>query len=261
MPAKREGIHIGIGSPGPLDPNAGIIFKAPNLHGWTDIPLEARLEERLGCTVHLGNDANLAALGEWKFGAGKGSSHMVYLTISTGIGGGVIVDDQLLLGSRGLAAELGHITMQPDGARCGCGIKGHIEALASGTAIARKANERLQKGAKSTLQNILKEKGTVNAVDVGVAAANDDVFALNLISETGSLLGHFLADLAHVFNPETFVLGGGVSQLGDMLFKPIRASFEEHLMDPAYAENVHILPAALGDDAGLVGAMVLANQP
>jgi glucokinase len=260
MPADPAGIHIGIGSPGPLDPNAGIIFKAPNLLGWTDIPLKARLEEKLGCTVHLGNDANVAALGEWKFGAGKGSAHMIYLTISTGIGGGVIVDNQLLLGTRGLAAELGHITMQPRGARCGCGIQGHIEAIASGTAIARKANERLQNGVESVLRHIFDEKGKVSAVDVGEAAARNDAFALDLISETGSLLGHFLADLAHIFNPETFVLGGGVSQLGDLLFQPIQTSFENHLMDPAYAESVSILPAALGDDAGLVGAMVLASQ-
>jgi len=260
MPKNAEGIRVGIGSPGPLDPNEGIIYKAPNLRGWTDVPLKARLEERLDCPVFLGNDANVAALGEWKFGAGKGASHLIYLTISTGIGGGVIIDNRLLLGARGLAGELGHITLERDGATCGCGQQGHIEALASGTAIARKANESLRAGAQSSLRAIYEVDEAVTAKAIGEAARNNDQFALALISEAGELIGHLLADLAHTFNPQIFVLGGGVSQLGTLLFDPVKLSFENHVMDPAYCEQVRIVPAALGDDAGLVGAMVLANQ-
>jgi glucokinase len=260
MPENRIGIRVGIGSPGPLDPSAGIVFKAPNLLGWTNIPLKEKLEARLNCPVRLGNDANVAALGEWKFGAGEGSDHMVYLTISTGIGGGVIVDNQLLLGARGLAAELGHITIQPNGAMCACGIQGHIEALASGTAIARSANEQLRTGAESSLQETFAVSGEVTAVDVGEAARSGDRLALEIISNAGKLIGHLLADLAHIFNPQRFVLGGGVSMMGEILFKPVKTSFAAHLMDPVYGDQVRILPAALGDDAGLVGAMVLANQ-
>jgi glucokinase len=260
MPENRKGIRIGIGSPGPIDPHAGIIYKAPNLMGWTDIPLKAKLESRLQRPVHLGNDANVAALGEWKFGSGKGTAHMIYLTISTGIGGGVIVNNQLLLGSRGLAAELGHITVQPGGAKCGCGRYGHIEALASGTAIARIATERIRAGAETSLRELFKRTGEVSAVDIGEAAQQGDEFALDIISDAGRLIGHLLADLAHIFNPQAFILGGGVSQLGDLLFDPVKASFQDHLMDVVYSEQVQILPASLGDDAGLVGAMVLADQ-
>lgn len=260
MPPGQSGIPVGIGSPGPLDPVKGIIYKAPNLVGWTDIPLKQAVEDRLDCEVFLGNDANVAALGEWKFGAGRGSSHMIYLTISTGIGGGVIVNDALLLGSRGLAAELGHITVQPDGPKCGCGIRGHIEALASGTAIARRAMSAIQEGAESELKAILEDGREITAAEVGAAAEGGDEFARGLIADAGTLIGHLLSDLAHIFNPQTYVLGGGVTQTGALLFDPIEKSFEAHLMDPAYARGVQILPAALGDDAGLVGAMVLANQ-
>ncbi|MGD8633039.1 MAG: ROK family protein [Anaerolineales bacterium] len=260
MPDSREGIQIGIGTPGPLDPVSGTVFKAPNLPGWTDIPLKSQLEEKLGCPVHLGNDANVAALGEWKFGAGRGSSHMIYLTISTGIGGGVIVDNQLLLGADGLAGELGHITVKPGGAPCGCGGRGHIEAEASGTAIARKAKQGILAGEETALKEIFDRKGKITSIDVGEAAKHGDDFALDLIAEAGNLLGHLLADLAHIFNPQTFVLGGGVSQLGDLLFNPVKSSFRENVMDPAYCEQVRIVPPMLGDDAGLVGAMVLVNQ-
>lgn len=260
MPEKRDGIQIGIGTPGPLDPTTGIVYKAPNLVGWTDIALKSRLEEQLGCPVQLGNDANVAALGEWKFGAGQGTAHMIYLTISTGIGGGVIVNNRLLLGAHGLAAELGHITVKPGGERCGCGGRGHIEAEASGTAIARKAMAGIDAGVVTMLKERLDRSGAISAVDVGEAAEEGDRFALELIAETGDLLGLLLADLAHVFNPQAFVLGGGVSQLGDLLFNPVRNSFEKYVMDPAYSEDVLVVPPLLGDDAGLVGAMVLVNQ-
>jgi glucokinase len=259
-PSDLAGIRVGIASPGPLDPLEGIIFKAPNLIGWTDIPLKQLVEDRLNCEVFLGNDANVAALGEWKFGAGRGSSHMIYLTISTGIGGGVIVNDQLLLGSRGLAAELGHITVQPDGPQCGCGIHGHIEALASGTAIARRAMRAVQDGAETDLEAIYEARGEITAAEVGAAAEAGDEFAISLITNAGKLIGHLLSDLAHIFNTQTFVLGGGVAQIGALLFDPIEKSFGNHLMDPAYGDGVQILPAALGDDAGLVGAMVLATR-
>jgi len=128
------GMRIGLGAPGPLDPKRGLVIEAPNLPGWVNIPLRDRLEQHFECPVALGNDANLAGLGEWRHGAGRGAHNLLYLTLSTGIGGGVIVDNRLLVGAHGLAAELGHMTVRPDGPLCGCGQRGHLEAVASGEA-------------------------------------------------------------------------------------------------------------------------------
>jgi len=128
------GMRIGLGAPGPLDPKRGLVIEAPNLPGWVNIPLRDRLEQHFECPVALGNDANLAGLGEWRHGAGRGAHNLLYLTLSTGIGGGVIVDNRLLVGAHGLAAELGHMTVRPDGPLCGCGQRGHLEAVASGPA-------------------------------------------------------------------------------------------------------------------------------
>ncbi len=260
LPRERDGLRIGIGAPGPLDPFQGIILSAPNLPGWTHIHLKDELEKRLGVTILLGNDANMAALGEWRFGSGRGTKNMVYLTIGTGIGGGVITDGHLLLGAHGLAAELGHLTLDPLGPRCNCGQRGHIEALASGTAISERATDKLRAGAVSALQEVLSNQGFVTARDVGSAAAEGDKFSLEIIGFAASALGHHLADLAHVFNPEIFVLGGGVSSMGTLLFEPLEISLREHIMDNAYLQDLRISPAELGDDAGLVGAMTLAAQ-
>jgi glucokinase len=260
LPRDRDGLRIAIGAPGPLDPYQGIILHAPNLQGWTNIPLKEELETRLGLTVLLGNDANLAALGEWKFGAGRGTNHLIYLTISTGIGGGVITNGKLLLGARGLAAELGHVTLDLRGPRCSCGQLGHIEALASGTAIAERAAVELQAGRTSSLQEVLITQGKLSASDVGRAAQDGDGLALEIIDSAACFLGHHLADLTHVFNPEVIVLGGGVSALGSLLFEPMQRSLHEHIMDDAYLLDLRISPAELGDDAGLVGAMTLATQ-
>jgi glucokinase len=260
MPDDLQGVKIGIAAPGPLNPDEGVIHSSPNLAGWKNIPLRQQLAKEFGCPVFLGNDANLAALGEWRHGAGVGTAHMIYLTISTGIGGGVISHGRLLTGSRGLAAELGHMTIRSDGPRCGCGIAGHIEAAAAGPAIARRAQERLRAGETSSLKALLDERGSVTPIEIAEAAKGGDQLSIAVFSEAGHLIGHHLANLAHVFNPEMFVLGGGVASIGDLLFEPIRQSLQAHVMDPVYLENLVLVPAALGDDAGLVGAMVLAEQ-
>jgi len=260
VPKGAVDLRIGIAAPGPLDPRTGVILSAPNLSGWTNIPLRDQLSEHFGVPVFLGNDANAAALAEWRFGAGQGTGNMIYLTISTGIGGGVIADGRLLLGAHGLAGELGHITMDLNGPTCGCGIKGHIEAIAAGPALARNATAQLEAGQLSTLKETLSAQGKITSIDIGKAAQAGDELALSVIEEAGLLIGHHLGDLAHIFNPEVFILGGGVSLLGDLIFEPIKRSLREHVMDPAYLDGVRVLPAALGDDAGLVGAMVLASQ-
>jgi glucokinase len=260
MPEGHADTRIGIAAPGPLNPEKGVIHSAPNLPGWVDIPLRQIISDAFSCPVSLGNDANLAALGEWRHGAGVGTRHMIYLTISTGIGGGIISHDRLLTGSQGLAAELGHMTVIPDGALCGCGIHGHIEAVAAGPAIARSAIRRLETGEASALLQPYRDGESITTVQIAQAAADGDKLALEVLAEASQLIGHHLANLAHAFNPELFVLGGGVSSIGDLFFEPLRESLAMHVMDPAYMDGLRVVPAALGDDAGLIGAMVQADQ-
>jgi glucokinase len=254
-PEDRAGLRVGVGAPGPLDPRSGVVFEAPNLLGWIDIPLRDRLQNPLGCPVAIGNDANLAGLGEWRHGAGRGARDLVYLTISTGVGGGVICNGELLVGTRGIAAELGHVLVAPDGPRCGCGQRGHLEAVASGPAIARRAQAIVDEGVETVLAQ---HDGQLTAGVVGRAAQAGDAVAREVFDQAAEYLGIGLAVFAHMLNPEIFILGGGVSQVGPLLFDPARDSLERHVLSDSYLENLRIVPASLGDDAGLIGAMTLA---
>lgn len=249
---------IGVGVPGPLDPVEGVVLEAPNLPGWEGFPLKERLEREFGRPVAVGNDANVAALGEWKHGAGRGASHMIYVTVSTGIGGGVISDGRLLLGSRGLAGEVGHILAEKDGPPCGCGQLGHLEAVASGPSMARRFRSLVEKGRPSSLAKAAMD-GSVTAVEIGQAAQAGDLLSIETIRDTARILGHNFTSLIHLFNPEVIVVGGGVSEIGDLLLDPLRASIEDHIMHPSYLEGFALRRATLGDNAGLVGAMVLAR--
>ncbi|MGD8760585.1 MAG: ROK family protein [Anaerolineales bacterium] len=257
LPSSAEGLRIGIGAPGPLDPQRGVILETPNLPGWINVPVKDRLANHFGCTVAVGNDASLAALGEWRFGAGRGSQNMLYLTISTGIGGGAIVDGRPLLGALGLGAELGHMTVEPEGPLCGCGQRGHLEAVASGLAIARRAHDRVAAGEESSLANALQESGRLTAKHVAQAAQQGDRLAREEMTRAAEAIGKHLASLVHAFNPEVIVLGGGVTQAGPLFLDPIEKTLLSHLMHRAFAEDLRLLPAALGDDAGLIGAMIL----
>jgi glucokinase len=255
-----DDIRIGLGAPGPIDPRHGIVIEAPNLPGWLNIPLRDHLEQHFECPVAVGNDANLAALAEWRHGAGRGAHNLLYLTLSTGIGGGVIADDHLLVGARGMATELGHMVVQPDGPLCGCGKRGHLEALAAGPAIARRVRERLKAGARSSLRSRLAGGATLSAQDVGEAALAGDALAREVVAEAGEMIGLHLANLVHAFNPEVIVLGGGVSRIGAPIFAAIARSLEAQVMNPSYLDGLRLEPAALGDDVGLIGAMVLARE-
>lgn len=254
---------VGIAVPGPTDPYQGVVLKAPNIPGWINIPLQQVMEQRLGRRVFLGNDANLAALGEWKFGAGRGHQDVLYLTISTGIGGGVISAGRMLLGVRGLAAEVGHMGVDPNGPLCGCGQRGHIEALASGTAITKTARALLREG-KGAGSNVLAlaggDMGQVTSAVVGQAAQAGDEFARSLIAEAGSMLGQAVASMMHAYNPSIIIFGGGVSMLGDLLLEPARQAVRRYAMSEAYWENCPLVVAALGDDAGLIGAGALVME-
>jgi glucokinase len=254
-PHGDEVLGIAVAAPGPTDPFEGVIFEAPNIPGWVNLPLRQHLQGRFGVPVAVGNDANLAALGEWKFGAGRGHHHLIYITVSTGIGGGVIVDDQLLLGVRGLAAEMGHITVIPEGPLCGCGQRGHLEAVASGPAIARWVEEEIQQGVPS----ILAAGKPISAKDVSAAAKKGDELARAALARAGDYLGVAVADYLHIFNPSAVIIGGGVIQSGPYLLDPLRSALHEHILSPQYLENLTLATAALGDEVGLMGALALAQ--
>jgi len=253
--AEDETINaVGIAAPGPLDPKTGVILAAPNLPEWTGISVTEMVQKEIGVPAFLGNDANLAAVGEWRFGAGKGHHHLIYLTISTGIGGGVICDDHLLLGYQGLGAELGHVIILPDGPMCGCGQRGHLEAISSGTGIAAYFAEQLANGRQSVLS------GKPDARAISQAAREGDALAEETFERAGHYLGLALANYLAIFNPSIVIFGGGVSQVGGLLFDPMRKVMCESVLSEHYLEDLVITRTALGDNAGLYGALALARD-
>lgn len=260
--AKRIGIAaIVVGVPGPLDSRTGVIINAPNLPGFLDVPVAGIVARAFSLPVYVANDANLAALGEHRFGAGRGAADMVYITVSTGIGGGVITDGKLLLGHRGLAGEIGHMTIDLDGPMCNCGNRGCLEAMASGTAIARCAREALEAGVVSILPELTpsRDPAEIDARIVAEGAIRGDRLARTIIERAGTLIGVGVASLLSLFNPERVVIGGGVSQTGNLLFDAIRSEVRARVQ-AAFIRDVGIVPAELGDNAGLLGGLVLEEQ-
>ena len=250
---------VGVGAPGPLNPRTGVVI-APYNVPFRNFPLRDVLQEALGLPVHLGHDATLAALAEWKYGAGRGYDEVLYLTISTGIGAGVISGGRLLQGKDGFAAEAGHILADPDGPLCTCGQRGHLEAMANGAAIARSAVAQLKAGAYSILPELVGgDLARVTAASVGQAAGAGDSLARGVLAEAGHLIGRTVADLLHLFNSAIVIFGGGVSQTGEFLLGPIREAVRRYTISPAYWEGVPIVQAELGEDAGLLGALALAS--
>jgi glucokinase len=255
-PADYKVQSIAAACPGPMDPINGIIVSAPNIPEWNYFPMQEYLISKFDVPVSLNNDANLAAYGEWHFGAGKGYSDLIYLTISTGIGGGIILDNQLYIGAGGFAAELGHTTVIHQGPICSCGQTGHLEAIASGPSIVRWVKSKLE-------DESLKEhfpEGELTAKLVSDAAEKGNELAIAAYERAGKYIGIAIADFLHIFNIKTVIIGGGVSRAGDILFDPIRKSVEESVMSEVYLEDLQILPALLGDDSGLMGALVLSRE-
>ncbi len=251
---------IGVGAPGPLDPWTGEIFSPPNLLSFAGLPLRDRLRSLFHVPVYVGNDANLAALAEWRYGAARGHRHVVYLTISTGIGGGVIIDDRLLLGVSGLAAELGHMSIDYNGRPDKCGNLGCLEALASGPAMRRRAIERLEAGEVSLLHRMV--GGDVSQVSVELlrtAAEAGDALARSVIHDAAEAIGFGVISFLHLFNPSIVVIGGGVTNLGGRLFDPARAIVDRHLMDQRFLAP--IVEAELKENVGLLGGLALALDP
>lgn len=247
---------LGIGSPGPLNPHTGVILSPPNLPGWDCIPLKERLQQDLGLPVYLNNDANAAVLAEYLYGSGKGVRNLVYMTISTGIGGGIILDGRLLLGEDGNAGEIGHMILQPEGPLCGCGSRGCLEALASGTGIVNRTRERLK--AEPDRATRLREKETLTAKEVIAAAQAGDPLAADIVKETQVFLGLGIANVINLFNPKKIVFGGGVSKAGEYLLKPAIEIARNHALK-GIASSVEFGVTALGEDVGLYGAAALVK--
>ena len=240
---SRESLRIvaaGVAAPGPLDSDTGTIIDIPTLPGWRDFPLRDRLADELSLPVVLENDGIAAAFGEWRFGAGRGLRHLVYVTVSTGIGGGVVADGHLLRGRRGMAGHVGHMMIMRDGPRCSCGATGCFEALASGSAL----------GAAAKLS------GFAGARALVAAARHGNANALELLDREAGILGYGFASLLHLYSPERLIMGGGVSQALDLMLPRIHSRMRQSAMAPF--RSVEVVPAALGDNAGLAGAAALA---
>ncbi len=246
---------ISAAAPGPLNPYTGLVIETPNIPAWKNYPLAKMLSDRYHVPVVLGNDANMAVLAEWRYGAGQGHNDLLYLTLSTGIGGGAICGGRLIEGAGGLATELGHVTVVPDGPICSCGVPGHLEAVASGPAIARYVCKKIAEGRKS----VLKADATLDAKQVAQAAMQGDELAKEAFVQAGTFIGRAVADYLHIFNPSMVIFGGGVSRSGDLILDPIKASMRRHIMAPAYMDNLKIAYAKLGDDVGLLGTLVHAR--
>ena len=248
---------VGIGCGGPLDPFRGIIESPLHLPGWHDVPLVGIVEDALGSPAVVDNDATAAALGEYWFGAGRRRRvrHLVYLTVSTGVGGGLILDGRVYRGAAGNAGELGHLTIDRHGRPCACGRRGCLEAYASGTNIARRAREALAGGEASSLRAI----EAVTARDVSAAAAAGDALAARIWNETTEILGTAVATILDVFNPELVVLGGGVTRAGAQLLDPVRAIALAGALAPA-RRSADVVLAERGDELGVVAAAAVAFE-
>ncbi|HTY13313.1 MAG TPA: ROK family protein [Candidatus Omnitrophota bacterium] len=232
--AKIE--KIGVGVPGPIDFKTGIVIDPPNLPGWKQVNLKAELGKHFRAPIFIDNDANCAALGEAEFGAGMHANDFIFITVSTGIGGGIIIDRKLYRGVNGSAGEFGHMIIDPSGFKCGCGNKGDLEAMASGTSIKTRSGE--------------------DAMAIHIEAQQGDKKALKVIEETAKYLGIGIANLVNILNPELVVVGGGLSNMGELLLKPTRKEFNKHAL-ALPKRSVKIVRAKLGARAGLLGAIAL----
>jgi len=251
---------IGIGAPGISNPEAGILFTSPNLPGWRNVLLRDIIQNKLGKRAFLINDANAAALGEFCFGAARGIRNFIYITLSTGIGGGIVIDGKIYTGSIGTAGEVGHMTIDDKGPICNCGNRGCWETLASGTALAREARHRIKEGIRtSILEYAGGDMEKVTAQVIHSAAEQGDSLAKKLISRTGYYVGVGLANLINIFNPELIVIGGGLSNIGDMLLKPAFKVARERTYKEAF-QAVRFASAGLGRNSGVLGAAAFALQ-
>ncbi|GJF27302.1 glucokinase [Kitasatospora sp. NE20-6] len=261
--ADRHDVHaVGVGAAGWVDADRSRVLFAPHLN-WRDEPLQEALSERLRFPVVVENDANAAAWAEWRFGAGRGEDHMVMITLGTGIGGAVVRDGHVDRGKYGLAGEFGHMQVVPGGHRCPCGNRGCWEQYSSGNALVREARGLVAEESPVVQQLLARAGGTPEGITgplVTEAAREGDATAVELLYEMGTWLGVGIANLAAALDPGRFVVGGGVSEAGDLLIVPAREAFRRTLTGRGFRPEAGIVHAALGNEAGLVGAADLARQ-
>ncbi len=251
---------VGVGAPGPLDMTTGVVFSPPNLARWKNVPLAKLLEKRLGIPVSVANDANLAAVGEHRFGGGRGVDDLVYITVSTGVGGGVIVGGKLFVGVSGTAGEIGHMIVDLNGPRCKCGSYGCLEAMAAGPYIARAGQLAARQAPASLLATwTTGDSDRVTTAMVVEAAQAGDATAGTVFERAAIAVGAGCVNLIHLFNPRRIIIGGGVSQAGTLLFDPIRRLVGQRAL-AIPRDACEIVPAELGDDVGLYGAVALVAQ-
>ena len=252
---------IGVGAPGPMDPETGIVYHPPNLPGWEEVHLGPSLAEMLGVPVCLENDVNLGTLGEHALGAGQGTADMVGIFVGTGVGGGMILNGKLRSGFRHAAAEIGHMIILADGPVCGCGNRGCLEALASRTAIERDIQLGIAAGRQSLIPELVEKKGRLTSGVLAKALRQGDPLVTEIMNRAQWYLGLLTASIVNLIDPEMVVFGGGVVEaLGDKFLEPIRVTARQHFIQKSGAHQVRIVGATLGDHAGVLGAAVLARQ-
>jgi len=259
--AAHEIAAVGIGAAGFVDADRSHVLFAPHL-AWRNEPVRAAVAEAVGVPVVVENDANAAAWAEWRFGAGRGESHLVCVTLGTGIGGGIVLDGTVQRGKHGMAGEFGHMIVVPEGQRCECGNRGCLEQYASGNVLGREARELARAGSPVTVPLMERVNGDVDALVGPViteAARDGDPVAIELFEEVGRWLGVGLANLAAALDPGLFIIGGGVSDAGELLLRPARDSFRRVLTGRGFRPEPRIVRADLGPEAGLVGAADLAR--
>lgn len=254
-----EPIGVGISSPGPLNPWRGVVLVAPNLAGWRNIPLVPPVAEALGLPTFLERDTNVAVMAEWRYGAAVGTRSAIYITVSTGIGGGIIIDGRPLIGPDGTAGEVGHMTVELDGPRCGCGGIGHVEAIASGTALAREARAMLGRSTDTPLGRLAASGADVDAALVARAAELGDPECIALLERAWVAIGAVCATLVNLLDPEVIVIGGSIAEHHPRLFEVARLELERRAF-PILLEGVRIEPAALGGDVSLIGSLPIVND-
>ena len=251
---------IAIAAAGAIDSKKGIVTASPNLPGWFNVPLKEIVKKETGLETFLINDASAAALGEYYFGAGRGVNNLIYMTVSTGIGGGIIIDGKLHVGASGSAGEIGHTTVDINGPRCNCGNIGCLEVLASGKAVAREAQKLIAQGSKSIMLKLAEgELQNVTAQTVSAAAQKGDTLALAIIRKAATYLGVGMVNLVNTFNPDMIIVGGGMSQMGEMLLEPARQVVAERAFQLP-AQRVRIVRSQLGDNAGVIGAAAFVQK-
>jgi len=260
---KRSNLRaVSIGAPGAVDPVHGVVYHAPNL-GWDKVPLGPKLGKLLHVPVLAENDVNVGVVGEHALGAGRGAQELVGIFVGTGIGGGILINGRLYLGSRGAAAEIGHMVVKVDGPRCGCGNRGCVEALASRTAMERDVRAAIKRGEKSVVLKLMKERGKERMTSsiIQRALKKHDPVMGKVMKRAQYYLGILVANVVNFLDPQCVVIGGGITErLGEDFVAPIRETAYECFLRRHDAKRVKVVPGVLGDNAGPLGAVVLARQ-